>query len=101
MVVSWPWVCHLLQAYAPTPNSRRQQAPQDIYVNASANSTSVTIEGLDEDLTYSIAVTAATRAGLGVQSVSVEADVIEPITTTASPTGTISTQTQSEMYQHL
>lgn len=57
-------------AYTPTPNSRRRQAPQDtMYVNASADSSSVTIEGLDGDLAYTVTVTANTIAGSGVQSV--------------------------------
>ena len=56
-------------AYTPTPNSRRQQASQDtMYMNASADSDSVTIEGLDGDLTYSVTVSAGTRAGIGVES---------------------------------
>ena len=56
-------------AYTPTPNTRRRQAPQDtMYVNASADSSSVTVEGLDGDLTYSVTMAAATRAGIGVQS---------------------------------
>ena len=56
-------------AYTPTPNSRRRQASQDtMYVNASADSSSVTIQGLDGDLAYSVTVAAATRAGIGVES---------------------------------
>ena len=56
-------------AYTPTPNSRRRQAPQDtMYMNASADSSSVTIQGLDGDLAYSVTVAGGTRAGVGVQS---------------------------------
>ena len=62
-------------AYTPAPNSRRRQAPpQDImHVNASADSSSVTIEGLNGNLAYSVMVSANTRAGMGPQS--------EPVTT--------------------
>ena len=56
-------------AYTPTPNSRRRQPSQDtMYVNASADSSSVTIEGLDGDLAYSVTVSAGTRAGIGAES---------------------------------
>ena len=56
-------------AYAPTSNSRRQQAPQDMMrVNASADSSNVTIMGLDRDLGYSVTVSASTIAGIGPQS---------------------------------
>ena len=56
-------------AYTPTPNSRRRQAPQDtMHVNASADSSSVTVVGLDGDLAYSVTVSASTSAGMGPQS---------------------------------
>ena len=56
-------------AYTPTSNSRRRQAPQDMMrVNASADSSNVTIMGLDRKLGYSVTVSAITRAGKGPQS---------------------------------
>ena len=62
-------------AYTPTPNTRRQQAPQDTtYINASADSSNITDQGLDGDLTYTVTVAAATRAGIGEESVVVEVD---------------------------
>ncbi len=62
-------------AYTPTPNSRRRQASQDtMYTNASADSSSVTIQGLDGDLAYSVTVAAGTKAGIGVQSTSLVAE---------------------------
>ena len=65
-------------AYTPTPNSRRRQASQDtMYVNASADSSSVTIQGLDGDLAYSVTVAAATTAGIGVESDAVVVDSLQ------------------------
>ncbi len=61
--------------YTPTPNSRRRQASQDtMYMNSSADSSSVTIEGLDRDLAYSVTVAASTRAGIGLRSTSFVAE---------------------------
>ena len=84
MVVSWRpltlseargFVTFYSIAYTPTPNSRRRQASQDtMYVNASADSSSVTIQGLDGDLAYSVTVAAATRAGIGVKSTAISVD---------------------------
>ena len=54
-------------AYTPTPNSRRRQS-QTMFMNASADSSSVTVVGLDGDLAYSVTVSASTRAGMGPQS---------------------------------
>ena len=39
-----------------------------MYMNVSADSSSVTIVGLDGSLAYSVQVSAGTRAGQGVQS---------------------------------
>ena len=56
-------------AYTPVLNSRRRQVSQDtMYINVSADSSSVTIVGLDGSLAYSVQVSAGTRAGQGVQS---------------------------------
>ena len=70
-------------AYTPTPNSRRRQAPQDtMYVNASADSSSVTIQGLDGDLAYSVTVAGGTRAGIGISSNIVTVEVLPTTTPT-------------------
>ena len=59
-------------AYTPVLNSRRRQVSQDtMYINVSADSSSVTIVGLDGSLAYSVQVSAGTRAGQGVQSIAV------------------------------
>ena len=55
-------------AYTSTPNSRRRQVSDTMYVNASADSSRVTILGLDGDLAYSVTLSAGTSAGTGVQS---------------------------------
>ena len=62
--------------YTPTPNSRRQQASDTMYVNASADLSSVTIEGLDGDLAYSVTVSASTTAGIGGRS---RTELVEPL----------------------
>ena len=72
-------------AYTPTPNSRRRQASQDtMYVNASADSSSVTIQGLDGDLAYSVTVAAATTAGIGIQSTPVVVTMAPSTSTTST-----------------
>ena len=78
MLVSWTpltlpeargFVTFYTVAYTPVLNSRRRQVSQDtMYMNVSANSSSVTIVGLDGSLMYSVQVSAGTRAGQGVQS---------------------------------
>ena len=45
-----------------------------MYMNVSADSSSVTIVGLDGSLAYSVQVSAGTRAGQGVQSETYEAE---------------------------
>ncbi len=55
--------------YYPSLNNKKRQAPSDIMrVNASADSSSTTIDGLDEDLNYFVQVSASTSAGGGVVS---------------------------------
>ena len=62
-------------AYTPVLNRRRRQVSQDtMYMNVSADSSSVTIVGLDGSLAYSVQVSAGTRAGQGVQSETYEAE---------------------------
>ena len=59
-------------------------------MNASADSTSVTIQGLDGDLDYSVTVAAGTRAGIGVQSNSTaprEGIGVQSSSITVEPTG--------------
>ena len=78
MLVSWTpltlseargFVTFYTVAYHPVLNSRRRQVSQDtMYMNVSADSSSVTIVGLDGSLVYSVQVSACTRAGQGVQS---------------------------------
>ena len=64
-------------AYTPVLNSRRRQVSQDtMYMNVSADSSSVTIVGLDVSLAYSVQVSAGTRAGQGVQSAAQVADAV-------------------------
>ncbi len=54
--------------YYPSLNKKRQ-APSDIMrVNVSADLSSATIDGLDEDLNYFVRVSASTSAGGGVVS---------------------------------
>ena len=63
-------------AYTPILNSRRRQVSQDtMYSNVSANSSSVTIVGLDGSLTYSVQVSAGTSAGQGVLSTAMVAEL--------------------------
>ena len=57
-----------------------------MYMNVSANSSSVTIVGLDGSLAYSVQVSAVTRAGQGVQSETYEAESI--VTTAITAAGT-------------
>ena len=55
--------------YYPSLNNRKRQAPSDIMrVNVSADSSSTTIEGLDERRDYTVKVYANTRAGNGQAS---------------------------------
>ena len=78
MLVSWTpltlseargFVTFYTVAYTPVLNSRRRQVSQDtMYMNVSADSSSVTIVGLVGSLAYSVQVLAGTRAGQGVQS---------------------------------
>ena len=48
-----------------------------MYMNVSADSSSVTIVGLDGSLAYSVQVSAGTRAGQGVQSTAQVAGITE------------------------
>ena len=50
-----------------------------MYMNVSAESSSVTIVGLDGSLAYSVQVSAGTRAGQGVQSTAQVAEGIEHV----------------------
>ena len=78
MLVSWTpltlseargFVTFYTVAYTLVLNSRRRQVSQDtMYMNVSADSSSVTIVGLDDSLAYSVQMSAGTRAGQGVQS---------------------------------
>ena len=87
MLVSWTpltlseargFVTFYTVAYTPVLNSRRRQVSQDtMYMNVSADSSSVTIVGLDGSLAYSVQVSAGTRAGQGVQSTAQVAGIIE------------------------
>ncbi len=55
--------------YYPSLNNKKRQAPSDIMrVNVSADLSSVTIDGLDENLIYTVQVSAGTSAGGGVVS---------------------------------
>ncbi len=55
--------------YYPSPNNKKRQAPSDIMrVSVSADSSSTTIDGLDENLNYFVQVSASTSAGGGVVS---------------------------------
>ena len=84
MLVSWTpltlseargFVTFYTVAYTPVLNSRRRQVSQDtMYMNVSADSSSVTIVGLDGSLAYSVQVSAGTRAGQGVMSIAQVAD---------------------------
>ena len=56
-------------SYTPNTNGRKRQASlETMYVNVSNASTSATITGLEQSLTYNVQVAAATSAGIGVQS---------------------------------
>ena len=87
MLVSWTpltlseargFVTFYTVSYTPVLNSRRRQVSQDtMYMNVSADSSSVTIVGLDGSLTYSVQVSAGTRAGQGVQSTAQVAGITE------------------------
>ena len=86
MLVSWTpltlseargFVTFYTVAYTPVLNSRRRQVSQDtMYMNVSADSSGVTIVGLDGSLTYSVQVSAGTRAGQGVQSTAQVAEAV-------------------------
>ena len=75
MLVSWTpltlseargFVTFYTVAYTPVLNSRRRQVSQDtMYMNVSADSSSVTVVGLDGSRAYSVQVLAGTRAGQG------------------------------------
>ncbi len=55
--------------YYPSLNNKKRQVPSDIMrVNVSADSSSATIDGLDENLNYFVQVSASTSAGGGVVS---------------------------------
>ena len=55
--------------YYPSLNIKKRQAPSDIMrVNVSADLSSATIDGLDEDLSYFVRVLANTNLGSGVVS---------------------------------
>ena len=87
MLVSWTpltlseargFVTFYTVAYTPVLNSRRRQVSQDtMYINVSADSSSVTIVGLDGSLAYSVQVSAGTRAGQGVPSTAQVAGITE------------------------
>ena len=87
MLVSWTpltlseargFVTFYTIAYTPVLNSRRRQVSQDtMYMNVSADSSSVTIVGLDDSLAYSVQVSAGTRVGQGVQSTAQVAGITE------------------------
>ena len=87
MLVSWTpltlseargFVTFYTVAYTPVLNSRRRQVSQDtMYMSVSADSSSVTIVGLDGSLAYSVPVSAGTRAGQGVQSTAQVAGITE------------------------
>ena len=97
MLVSWTpltlseargFVTFYTIAYTPILSSRRRQVSQDtMYRNASADSASITIVGLDGSVAYSVQVSAGTRAGQGVQSTASVAEIIES-TRTTDPEGT-------------
>ena len=57
-----------------------------VYINVSAESSSVTIVGLYGSLAYSVQVSAGTRAGQGVQSETYEVESI--VTTPITAAGT-------------
>ena len=53
-------------AYTPTPNSRRRQTSEStLAVNASNDSSSISIPDLNRTLAYSVTVSASTIAGTG------------------------------------
>ena len=55
--------------YYPSLNNKKRQAPSEIMrVNVSADLSSATIDGLDENLIYTDQVSAGTSAGGGVVS---------------------------------
>ena len=72
-------------AYTPVLNSRRRQLSQDtMYMNVSADSSSITIVGLYGSLAYSVQVSAGTRAGQGTLSQAYEAESIVTTAITAA-----------------
>ena len=73
-------------AYTPT---RRQASQDTMYVNASADSSNVTISGLNGELEYSVIVFAGNKAGAGKQSdvVIVQASTMETTHTTGRAMG--------------
>ena len=60
-------------AYTPILNTRKRQ-DSTMRVDASADASSVNIDGLTEDLIYSVDVSAGTRAGRGIQSNTIRAE---------------------------
>ena len=63
---------YTIEYYAASEDDKKRQAPSQILL--SAESSSATIGGLDEDLNYIVQVSASTRAGGGVESRPQEVD---------------------------
>ncbi len=78
IIVSWKpltlseargFITFYIIEYYPSLNNKKRQAPSNIMrVNASADSSSATIAGIDEDSIYTVQVSAGTSAGSGVVS---------------------------------
>ncbi len=78
IIVSWKpltlseargFITFYIVEYYPSLNNKKRQAPSDIMtVNASADSSSTTIDGLDEDFSYVVQISANTSAGKGIAS---------------------------------
>ena len=60
-------------AYTPVLNTRKRQ-DSTMSVDADGSASSVDIAGLEEDLVYSVQVSAGTGAGMGEQSAIIQAE---------------------------
>ncbi len=75
IIVSWKpltlseargFITFYIVEYYPSLNNKKRQAPSDIMrVNVSADSSSATIDSLDENKEYNVQVSASTSAGNG------------------------------------
>ncbi len=59
---------YIIEYYSSLNNKKRQEPSDVMRVSASADSSSATIDGLDESLNYFVQISASTSAGVGVVS---------------------------------